>query len=143
MDNASKALIMAGAILITMMLISLTIYTVTQIKEFSVASSTQTLATRRDAFNRFFVYSEPFGGATIKGSEVYNIICKAIDVNQGWSVEQIEIIFLGSDYTDRTQEEVKAIFTANDKEKLKLDNYHYEYEISSTTGVVNKVKFTN
>lgn len=143
MDNASKALIMAGAILITILLISLTMYTVNQIKDYNEVSSTQTLAKQREAFNRFFIYSEPTFGGTIKGSEVYNLICKAIDINQGWSIETIEIKYLGNDFTHKTQAEIKEMFVDDNPALLEKDDFQYKYSLSTTSGAVNKIEFTN
>ena len=143
MDNASKALIMAGAVFITILLISLMIYTVTQIRDYNEASSTQTLNTQIEAFNRFYVYSKPADETEkIKGSEVCNIICKSIDINQGWSAQKIKITYLNNDYTNKDASEVKAMFLANNK-ALAQEDFYYNYKLSNSTGMVEEVIFTN
>lgn len=142
MDNASKALVMAGALFIAVMLISLTIYMVGELRYYAEASSTQALASQREAFNRFFIYNELSNNQPIKGSDVYNIICKAIDINEGWSEQKIEIIYLGSDYSNKSASEINEMFMHNDKELLK-QNFHYEYKISQITGLISQVIFTS
>lgn len=87
MENASKALIMAGVILISVMLISLFIYVFTAIGEYKSQTQAQQQSNQIVAANRFFVESaydinslRP--GVQIKGYDVYNLIGKANDINE-------------------------------------------------------------
>ena len=119
MGNASKAIIMAGAILITVLLISITMSVVTTLRDYSNVSSTQTQNSQVEAFNRFFVYSKPYGDGLIKGSDAYNIYKKAQDIKDRMPEYEIEIIF------------PEAIEYSGD--------YRYEYKLSDETGRVDKI----
>ncbi len=91
MDNASKALIMAGAVLISIMVISLLMYMLNVFGQYSEKQSTLTASSQNESFNRFFVYSELIG-PTIKGYDAANIIAKARDMNQTMDpINQISI----------------------------------------------------
>ena len=86
MENASKALIMAGAVLIAVMLISLFIYVFSAIGEFNSQTQAQQQSNQVIATNRFFVESAydvnpTKAGVQIYGYDAYNVIRKARDVN--------------------------------------------------------------
>ena len=87
MENASKAIIMAGAILISVALISIFMYVFTAISDYKSDSQAQLQSNEVIAANRFFVESaydiKPSqAGIQIKGYDVYNIIRKAKDINE-------------------------------------------------------------
>ena len=143
MENASKALMMAGAVLVTIILISMVMFYFNKVKDISSAASAHSYNEQVEAFNRFFVYSKPDLGAKVYGSDAYNIIGKAIDINSNeWSLGKIEIEFLGSNYTNYSQEQIKTRFYKNDK-AIMDDKFAYNYTINASNGLVNKITFTN
>lgn len=83
MGNASKAIIIAGGILITMLVISLALYMFTAVRGVSSASEQRVAMSQIESFNRFFEnYPE-----TVTGLDVYNIIGKINDIdNDSYSV---------------------------------------------------------
>ncbi len=142
MENVSKALIMAGAVLIAVLLISLIMFQLANIRQIANVSSAQTYHTQAEAFNRFFVYSKPESEDLIHGYDVYNIIQKAIDCNMNEnSMGQIQISYLGVDYSDASYNEIKDIFSAGGKDLMEA-SFAYQYEINLENGLVNKVIFT-
>ncbi len=80
MENASKALIIAGATLIAVLLISLAMWFLNALRDYNSDVANQEKMTEIEAFNRFFIYSRPNDGL-ITGSEMINIIGKAVDYN--------------------------------------------------------------
>lgn len=75
MDNASKALIMAGGILIAVMIIGVAMYMLTSARGYAKASNTQAELSAVESFNRYY---DSFGD-TILGIDVLNIYNKAVD----------------------------------------------------------------
>lgn len=151
MENASKALIIAGAILITVLLISLTMYSAQIISNYTKHTKVQSYSNQVDAFNRFFVYSNndidnSIDGIQIKGSDAYNIISKAIDINNDeWSLQEIEIL-LNTVIIDDSVDESNFISTITTEEGIKrVDNqiYTYIYSFNTSTGFVDKIIITN
>lgn len=154
MENASKALIMAGAVLITVLLISLSMYVFNIIITYTEQSSIQSYSEKAEAFNRYFIYSSNdidgnrANGIQIKGSEAYNIIAKINDINNDeWSLDEIELSVSSEggtvDITDlnnfiainkNAEGEITSI--TDDKK------YTYSYTINSATGLVNKIILT-
>ena len=87
MENASKALIMAGAVLISVMLISIFMYVFTAIGDYKSDSQAQLQSNEVIAANRFFVESAydlnpGQEEVQIKGYDVYNLIRKAKDIKE-------------------------------------------------------------
>ena len=79
MDNASKALIMAGAVLIAILIISLFMYSFNKITDYNYNTSTLTAAAQNESFNRYFVYATTDG--FVKGFDAFNLVSKAADMN--------------------------------------------------------------
>lgn len=75
MDNASKALIMAGGILIAVMIVSLSMYLLAGARGFASASNDQAELSAIESFNRYYLSFD----STILGIDVLNIYNKAID----------------------------------------------------------------
>lgn len=123
MENASKALIMVGGILITVMVISLCMYLFTSARGVADASEKRLQVSQIEGFNRFFVnYPNK-----ITGLDVYNIIGKCDDISATASS-------LGTvDYEGAQKKDVEP--TARFK-----DEYTYEYFYNSD-GLIYKVIF--
>jgi len=79
MENASKALLIAGGVLIALLIITLLIFTVTKLGDNQRAQSSGTKASQLAAFNRDF---ERYTEGTINGTDIISIINKINDYNQ-------------------------------------------------------------
>ena len=78
MENASKAVIMAGGVLIAVAIISIALYAYTNFRGYAESQEEMLTATQIANFNRFYeAYRE--GTDTIRGVDVINIINKAKD----------------------------------------------------------------
>ncbi len=126
MENASKALIMAGGILITVMVISLCMYLFTSARGVADASEKRLQVSQIEGFNRFFVnYPNK-----ITGLDVYNIIGKCEDINNTASS-------LGTvTWSGATKADVK------ETENFIKKKYRYEYEDTDGDGLIDVVQFT-
>lgn len=126
MENASKALIMVGGILITVMVISLCMYLFTSARGVADASEKRLQVSQIEGFNRFFVnYPNE-----ITGLDVYNIIGKCEDINNTASS-------LGTvTWSGATKADVKAT------ENFIKKKYRYEYEDTDGDGLIDVVQFT-
>lgn len=78
MENASKALIMAGGILIAIMVIGVALFILNGARGFAGTMNDQAEISARESFNRYYM---SFGdsGSTITGLDVLNIYNKAQD----------------------------------------------------------------
>ena len=86
MENASKALIIAGAVLITVALITMFLYVFNAIGQYQQQTQAQQQSNQVIAANRFFVESaydlDPSkSGVQIYGYDVYNLMRKAKNIN--------------------------------------------------------------
>lgn len=79
MDNASKALIMAGGILIAVLVISVSIYIITTARGVAKISNAKLEANAVQSFNRFYVAYGNGSGDKITGIDAINIYRKAVD----------------------------------------------------------------
>ncbi len=130
MENASNALIMAGAVLIAVIIISVFLLVVGLVREYNATSSSEKLAAQVEAYNRFFVYSKYYNESTIKGFDAYNIICKALDMNQELDDEfQITIKVNGSTITSEPT-------AYKDNISWLEEDHSYSYELNENTGRV-------
>lgn len=134
MENASKALIIAGAILIAVMLISLFMYVFGTISEYNTQTKAQLYSNHITASNRFFVESAydvnlSMPGIQIYGYDAYNIIKKANDINE--DADAPVIIEINGGYSASsfdTVDKLKSIYT-----------YSYGMDIE---GYVNSITIT-
>lgn len=80
MDNASKALIMAGGILIAVLVIGVSMYVITSARGVAKISNERVEANAVQSFNRFYsTYTSDGTEVTIKGIDAVNIYRKALD----------------------------------------------------------------
>lgn len=140
MENASKALIIAAAVLVAVAIMSIFIYVFTAIGDYNAQSQAQLQSSQITAANRFFVESaydvnSEKNGVQIYGYDVYNILRKASDINENPNAPvTIEIdcavsktMFVASD----------GILTEGNKMNLKKQ-YTYSYSFDSE-GYINKI----
>ncbi|MBR3280390.1 MAG: hypothetical protein IKI57_00905 [Clostridia bacterium] len=123
MDNVSKALIMAGAVFIAILIISVFVYSLGIIREYNYNSSTLTAAVQNESFNRYFIYATvPSAYGVIKGYDAYNLIEKAADMNRELFSNQISIYYNGTKIHD-------APSGMKEDNTLLKRNFQYEYSI--------------
>ena len=141
MENASKALIIAGAILIAVMLISLFMYVFGAISEFNTNTQAQRYSNHITASNRFFVESAydvnpSMSGIQIYGYDAYNIIRKAKDVNEDENAEVV-IEINSSLSIENFDSDGDGKFTDAEIEKLRKQfTYSYSMDLE---GFVNRI----
>lgn len=82
MDNASKAIMMAGGVLIAIALISVAVFTYNSAKGFARSSEEVLSASQIQSFNRFYLEYRNGSGtnsSTIKCIDAINILNRALD----------------------------------------------------------------
>lgn len=131
MDNASKALIIAGGILIAIMVITLAMYLFSTAREFVDASNRSLEIAEIESYNRFYLAFP----STITGAEALNIINKALSNNEQDSTLSIISIKFGDLLIDSTSD-IPA--TLKDSKNY-LANYKYYYKLSSITGILESI----
>ncbi len=126
MENASKALIIAGGILIAVLVISIAMYMISMLRDFSESSSMQTASSQNEAFNRFFVYSANSSGK-INGYEAYNIVRKVQDINL--NEDDDTRIYVTTDKFTKTivDENISNIISTLSGDMSSTSTYFYEY----------------
>lgn len=87
MENASKALLMAGGILIAMITITVFVYMFSQISEMKNATDRDTSKEELLAYNQAF---ESYNKKLMYGADIISVINKAIDNNKRYDVEDSE-----------------------------------------------------
>ena len=143
MENASKALIIAGAVLISVALMSIFIYVFTAIGNYNSSTQAQRQSNEVTAVNRFFVESaydvdNSNVGIQIYGYDVYNIMRKVRDVNN--DVSAPVTIEINSHLTETMFVPSDKILTDANKANL-LKKYTYKYFLD-TDGYVYRVNFS-
>lgn len=136
MDNASKALIMAGGILIAVLIIGLAIYILASARGFASASNDQAELSAIESFNRYYLSFD----STIQGIDAVNLYNKAKDDSN--RVNHIHEVS-----TSEVNEDIKSLAeglangskdVAGSYEMLKK-NYNYKYSFDSD-GYVNSIE---
>ncbi len=84
MENASKALIMAGEILIGILVIGVLVYGYTNIRSLKAEEQGEITTEQLAAFNREY---ESYNRKLIRGVDVISVINKAIDNNRKYEYE--------------------------------------------------------
>lgn len=79
MENASKALIIAGGILLAMMILSLMVYMGTTMNDMAESQDRQTLAQQTKEFNDSYL---AYNKTRMYGTDVITVVNKAIDYNK-------------------------------------------------------------
>jgi len=133
LDNISKAITIAGGVLISVLIISFCIYFLNAFREFS--SSTYDAVSTRDAinFNNFFTnYS-----TQIYGYDVYNILGKVADINAQEDLNrEIEVDYKQNGSTLFNTKDVEVIKNMRNSIFYFTENMH-PYRIASDGSVVN------
>ena len=113
MENASKALIMAGEILIAVLIITLLIYGYTNINQLTMQEKKEAEAQQLQAFNSEY---ESYNKKLLRGVDVVSVINKAINNNYKYENEEyynITIEFLIKSAIDNSSVEMEKKHNMN------------------------------
>ena len=140
MDNASKALIMAGGTLIAVLIISLAMYVVTSLRDYNENASFLNRSSQDEAFNRYFVYSQR-SNSKLKGYEVANLLRKVADVNENLEfTDRILVTYNGTNIQNISSLKAQADSIIADNTRWLSDGtYSYDY---GNNGRINKLTIT-
>ena len=131
MENASKALIMAGSVLIALMIIGALILTFSNITAYQETNTRSTRSTQMAEFNSQY---ETYNRKDVRGSDLYSLLNKAIDYNRRESTA-------GTNWADRGQEmayePMTITFTISNISELSADGTNRLFT-SSTNEVTGK-----
>ena len=118
MENASKALIMAGSVLIALMIIGALILTFSNLTAYQETNTRSTRSTQMAEFNSQY---ENYNRKDVRGSDLYSLLNKAIDYNRRESTA-------GTNWADKGQEmayePMTITFKINDLSGLSADGSH-------------------
>lgn len=131
MENASKALIMAGSVLIALMIIGALILTFSNLTAYQETNTRSTRSTQMAEFNSQY---ETYNRKDVRGSDLYSLLNKAIDYNRRESTA-------GTNWADKGQEmayePMTITFTISNISELSADGTNRLFT-SSTNEVTGK-----
>lgn len=139
MDNASKALIMAGGILIAVMVISIAMYMIATARGVAKEANEQMEESAIESFNRYY---KSFGvsGCNISGIDVVNLINKAKDdqwrYNNHSSYYNVTYTDTTGDYDVLNGSEGVALMTATE------NAYTYQYSDTDGDGYIDHISIS-
>ena len=162
MENASKALIMAGSVLIALMIIGALILTFSNITAYQETNTRSTRSTQMAEFNSQY---ETYNRKDVRGSDLYSLLNKAIDYNrrestagtnwadrgQEMAYEPMTITFTISNISELSADGTNRLFTSStnevtgksndfgDKVKDEIDDLEAEYGQSSLTNLTTNL----
>lgn len=105
MENASKALLMAGGVLIAIIILSLIVYIGTTTGRLAKAQDERTLAEQTEAFNKEY---EAYYKKKMYGTDVITVVNKAIEYNQSLGTDDedyfidVELDLSGAEFNTTT-----------------------------------------
>lgn len=134
MENASKALLMAGGVLIAILILTLIIYMGTTIRGLAKSQDNKALAEQTAEFNAQY---EAYNKTVMYGTDVITVVNKAIDYNSRTDVDgqyKVNIKVL-----DKDNQEISVRYDSEFKTSIfRCTNVEY----NSTTGRVKLMEFT-
>lgn len=162
MENASKALIMAGSVLIALMIIGALILTFSNLTAYQETNTRSTRSTQMAEFNSQY---ENYNRKDVRGSDLYSLLNKAIDYNRressagtNWADKGQEIAYepMVIEFTiDKSElvapDDASRLFTTNtytvsgksndfgNKVKDEIDDLEGEYGQSSLTNLTTNL----
>lgn len=109
MENASKALIIAGGILLAMMILALMVYVGTIMTDMAESEDRRTLAEQTAEFNKSYL---SYNKSRIYGTDVITVVNKAIDYNSSLDTDEAEYfinitLIITSDFDTTTQKFIR------------------------------------
>lgn len=132
MGNASKALVMAGGMLISILIISICMYMYTSFKSAYMDNMLVHDSVQIAAFNSFFTsFTSP-----ITGYEAYNILGKIDEANN--NPDSLTTIYLEGPINLDNYKTTTFYFT----ETLTENTYNYSYSDTNGDGLIDKISIT-
>lgn len=155
MENASKALIMVGEVLIGVIILSILVFVFNKVSEFTIAYhegvDRQKLVTFNAQYTKYITNNTTNNATYIYAEEVVTIVNQAINWNKTTpnDNEKIEVFI----YKENGAEEYNInnfvgidflnMYKLRDSPHNQEHQFSCEVEISETTGRVNMVKIRN
>lgn len=140
MENASKALIIAGAILLSILIISLGIFIFNQASEITKSSNLSEVEVLN--FNEKFT---SFEGTNVRGSEVNSLLNRIVQnnvANQEDESKQVKLTQSGEGWQKGTTS-TNAAPVNMPKKAQTGKTYNVTYTIDDKTGLVNLITITS
>ncbi len=130
MENASKALVIAGGILIALMILSILVYVFISISDFEGAQDRNTLTKQLDEFNKSY---EAYNKSRMYGVDVISVVNKATENNEKYPEDKVNIIVLDGEDNQMQVE---------DSHEFKVTIFKCEkVEYNEKTGKINLMEF--
>ena len=143
MENASKALVMAGGILIALLVIGALLLMVNQISDYQKSETSSTKTSQIINYNKEF---ERFTYSSIKGSDLITLVNKVVDNNKKSGVgnsinyeEDITLkILLGKDFASKFGVGNKLKVFSTNQYEIKDENNDFSKAISTFSTLENQ-----
>lgn len=127
MENASKAVLMAGGTLLAIMILSLIIYVSTSISGFAEEQDKRTLAKQIEEFNKGYL---AYNKTILYGADILTVYNKAQEDKDKYDVS-VEAV-----------DESNNIITIENTQDFKISIFKCEkVEYNNETGIVKNMKF--
>ena len=144
MENASKALLMAGGVLIALLVITLVVYFYSDIKEFMGISNKVEVSEQINEFNKQY---DAYYRNNLYGSDILSIVNKVHDYNikqanyQGYETLELQVTFKNNykDYENNTIISKKIAYNAETLKQVidnlqgEIDNYSEKVVVKGNT----------
>ena len=132
-SNASKALLMAGGVLISMMVIGLAVATYSHAQDLARANEESLSASQIESFNRFYTaYRTTYTGpSSIRWVDAVNILNRAVE-------DEVDVNLTGTAQSIIT--ETAAGFYTADPANYTTVNVNYEISFINGIGIVDEVR---
>lgn len=140
LENASKALLMAGAILIAVMIISLFMWFINVLGNYGNKQALEVKQTEIESFNRYFYYSNT--GNRISGADYINLVKKARDANRDNDTYFITINGLVANLDGMTDANFNSYVAGLSDNFLLTQNINYSIGYDGNTGRINRINFS-
>ena len=136
MDNASKAIIMAGGILIAVAIIGVSLYMITNARELADVSNKAMERSQIESFNRFYYAYAPIANIehTITGLDACNIYNRVNNNNLG--KEEGDYQYIKIDPQKPAPGGTEPSFTNSEEF---LEEYLVKITLNSNNGIVDSV----
>lgn len=142
MENASKALIIAGGILLAMMILALMVYVGTSMTDMAESEDRRTLAEQTEEFNKSYL---SYNKSRMYGTDVITVVNKAIEHNKNIATSTddpyyINVIVKTTEDFKTTGIVIDSSYSSDDKryeQDMTQEEINQKTEKSSTTFTMN------
>ena len=138
MENASKALLMAGGVLIALLVVSLLVYFYSDIKDLMGINDKVEITQQIEEFNKQY---DAYYRNNLYGSDILSIVNKVYDYNrrqaddQGYQKLTMEVTFTDTKLASRIGINVKTVYN-EDSLKLIIDDLQDKIDLYTRKEVV-------